>query len=303
MLLSMIQASFPFAEIAETRDEQHVRLRFERQVRHRFSRLCTIYQEMKGVEGRIINTDMAKELCPEYSASPRGRIRYSGCAYGPAKEFAEKLFDLWVSHPQTKYVVFLAGGAGSGKSSAITTGSQNSTLFEREYLIVDGTLSSFDVAVRQIQRSLSENKVVLVSYVYCPLGNALNWAIRRALERGRTVSLHAFAGTHIASQRTVLRVFERYRVDSRVVIRVIDNSDFRNPTVRDIRFLIENEHEKFDLLFPKVQELFRRECRKIETENGGRIPRHLIAGFTREGRRVGDSNSDPYGHIIRESIP
>ncbi len=66
-------------------DEELVRYRFVRSLRDRTQRtlMCRTYWNQNP---RVINTDAAKELCPEYAAD---RCKYSKCIYEPAKDFVE----------------------------------------------------------------------------------------------------------------------------------------------------------------------------------------------------------------------
>jgi hypothetical protein len=74
-----------------------------------------------------------------------------------------------------KQVMFLAGGAASGKSMgvAIWLASQNVTQTKlREFLTVDGTLSDYQRAQQYCEIAAAYQHQVIVLYVFCPVEKA-----------------------------------------------------------------------------------------------------------------------------------
>src|SRR5947209_7271746 len=89
----------------ESSSEQELaRYRFERRLSQNYKVLRREYWRKNP---GVINTDAAKELCPEYAEN---RTEYSKCVYQPAKRFADQIFLEEMESGRHTQVTFLAGG-------------------------------------------------------------------------------------------------------------------------------------------------------------------------------------------------
>lgn len=170
--------------------------------------------------GRFIDTDMAREFCPEYRADAEGRSRWSRATYKPAKWLSEQVYlrllgsiRFWEKRAR---VIFTSGGSGSGKTTArlalwqenlVSVPSPEDRVIG---VVVDGTLSNFDLAQQQIVTALAAGHVVAVLHVDVEFEDAVRRVIRRAVEMGRVVTLENLAKNHVEARSTFLRLIDAF---------------------------------------------------------------------------------------------
>jgi hypothetical protein len=119
-------------------------------------------------------------------------------------------------------VAFMAGGGGAGKSSA------EQLLRERlapAHTILDGTLSTFEKARRNVSMALDNGQGVVIAYVYREPVDALrNGVLTRAMSKGRTVTLDAAIKGHAGSSTVVRKLQEEFGDNPNFRIYAVDNS-------------------------------------------------------------------------------
>jgi hypothetical protein len=189
----------------------------------------TQHPESEG--GKIINTDIAREMSPEYQAD---RTK-SADVHEPSSAFMKKLYADKLSKPTPKgkdnTVVFTAGGTGAGKTTALQASRQVSEGVRNAEMVYDTNMNSFDSADKKIRQALDGNRKVSIIYTYrdpveALTGGALKRASRQELDMGtgRTVPLSEHAKTHIGARQTVEQLQDKYKDHPKVKIQVIDNS-------------------------------------------------------------------------------
>ena len=172
--------------------------------------------------GKLLDTDQARELSPEYRADRTRAFE----VHEAASEFTQAAFEKRMANaPDGALVVFMAGGGGAGKSSAEHLLSDE---MDRANTILDGTLSSYDKAEKNIQLALDNNQTVRIAYVYREpidaLANRKGGVLDRAMKRGRVVPLGALAKGHAGSSEVVRKLEEKFGSNPNFKISVIDNS-------------------------------------------------------------------------------
>lgn len=178
--------------------------------------------------GRVLNTDTARELSPEYLAD---RTR-SADVHEAASDTIKVLYEQKLAQPTPEgfdsTVLFTAGGTGAGKTSALKARGE---VGGRPEIIYDTNMNTLSSAVDKIEQALAAGRDVDIVYVYRdPVDALTNGAIPRAqrqVERfgtGRTVPLREHARTHAGVRPTIEALAARYADDPRVNIDVIDNS-------------------------------------------------------------------------------
>tara|TARA_R110001583_G_scaffold12153_3_gene54098 strand:- start:1718 stop:4123 length:2406 start_codon:yes stop_codon:yes gene_type:complete len=179
--------------------------------------------------GRIVNTDLARELSPDYQANRS----LSSAVHEPASAFTKEYYRrmLSVDAPPGKYnrVLFTGGGTGAGKTTALKDALLD--LNVNSQIIYDTNMAGLNSSVDKIDQALDANKQVTLAYVYRdPIESLVNGAIRRAkrqeseLGTGRTVPLTAHASTHARSNETMRELVDHYADNPNVETRIIDNS-------------------------------------------------------------------------------
>ena len=185
------------------------------------------YAKIKSTDnGRILNTDDARELSPAYRAD---RTK-SADVHEPASAFVKRLYAEKLAQPtpagRDPLVLFTAGGTGAGKSSGLELMQKTS---QRAEIIYDTNMNSLDSSVTKIDQALSAGRDVEIIYTFRDPVEALTvGALPRAERMGRTVPLREHARTHMGSAQTMRELQAKYADDPRVQIRVVDNSLGKN---------------------------------------------------------------------------
>jgi hypothetical protein len=169
--------------------------------------------------GKLLDTDQARELSPEYRADRSLAPK----VHEAASAFTQRAFEQRMAEaPDGGLVLFMAGGGGAGKSSAEDLLSAD---MDRANTILDGTLSSYDKAAKNIQLALDNNQSVRIVYVYRePVEAMRNGVLTRAMKRGRTVTIDAVVKGHAGSSEVVRKLQDAFGDNPNFLIKVIDNS-------------------------------------------------------------------------------
>jgi hypothetical protein len=169
--------------------------------------------------GKLLDTDQARELSPDYRADRSLAPK----VHEAASAFTQRAFEQRMAEaPDGGLVLFMAGGGGAGKSSAEDLLSAD---MDRANTILDGTLSSYDKAAKNIQLALDNNQSVRIVYVYRePVEAMRNGVLTRAMKRGRTVTIDAVVKGHAGSSEVVRKLQDAFGDNPNFLIKVIDNS-------------------------------------------------------------------------------
>lgn len=234
--------------------------------------------------GRILNTDFARELSPEYRAD---RTR-SADVHEAASDFVKELYRRKLAEPTPAgldpVVVFSAGGTGAGK----TTGLQAADFGEPE-IVYDTNMNRLGSAVDKIEQALAAGRDVRIIYTYREPVEALrNGALPRAMRQGRTVPLAEHLRTHVGASTVIRELAARYADDPRVEIAAVDNSRGKgNQAVTPLESL------------PQVEDNNLREQLRAsleEARSAGEISDAVYRGFAGDAaqapQRGGDGGSD-----------
>lgn len=177
--------------------------------------------------GKVLNTDIARELDPNYLSdrTKSAAVHESASALVKAL-YAEKLQES-PKEGELPLVVFSAGGTGAGKS----TGLDLTDVAAQAQIVYDSNMNSIKSSVSRIEQALKAKKDVQILYTYRDPVEALkNGALPRAMKQegqfgsGRTVPLTEHAKTHTGSAEVIRQLADKYKDDPRVTITAIDNS-------------------------------------------------------------------------------
>ena len=202
-------------------EEAEVEARFAALVE---SRLDEIIAEYGARFGSVIDTDRAREFSPDYCASKASRTRYSRAVYQPAKALADEIYRREIrkgAPAEQSHILFMSGGTGSGKSTALEWLSEEPHPNDRYDILVDGTLSDHQAAQAKIREALALGHRVIVVHVFRAFAETVRLVVRRAIERGRAVTLDNIAATHFRSRETLFKLVEEF--GTRIKVRVLEN--------------------------------------------------------------------------------
>lgn len=245
------------------------------------------YSDIPETEGgKVINTDIARELSPDYLAD---RTR-SAAVHEPASAFTKRIYaDLLAQEPQPweePQVLFTAGGTGAGKSTGIGAIPEMQQEKARSQIVYDTNMNKLSSADQKIQQALAAGKKVKIAYTYRdPVEALVNGALPRAERQrtefgtGRTVPLAEHLKTHVGALETMRALAEKYKDNPDVEMKVIDNSrgkgNIRLTNLDSIPDIDENT----------VKENL---TKALENERqAGRISEETYRGFAGEGERLG----------------
>lgn len=133
--------------------------------------------------GRHIDTDKARELCPEYASSYENRALLAPLIHESASKIAKAVWRSLLNEffGRQGLVMFLAGGPGSGKSTVVRF-----EKFQENYgeaiVVYDSTFSSIDSASRKIQEALESGKDIDIYYVHRNARDAAYSVVIRAVK-------------------------------------------------------------------------------------------------------------------------
>lgn len=200
--------------------------RFAQRVENDIDGAIAEYAQVEGSEsGRILNTDLARELSPDYRAD---RTR-SAAVHEPASYLVKRMYERMLAEApaegQDARVIFSAGGTGAGKSTGLDHLAGLSDDVRRAQIIYDTNMNTLDSAIRRIEQALQAGKQVSLVYTWRdPVDALVNGALPHAMRMGRTVPIEEHARTHVGAAKVVKQLAERYAADERVGIQVLDNS-------------------------------------------------------------------------------
>lgn len=190
------------------------------------------YAELRDSEGgKVLNTDVARELSPDYLAD---RTK-SAAVHEPASWFIKRLYEKKLAEApkgdEAPQVMFTAGGTGAGKTSAIDTLPAMKTLKDSSQIVYDTNMNSYASSKQKIEQALAAGKDVIIAWVYRDAIDALkNGALPRAERQakefgsGRTVPLEEHLKTHSGVAEVIPRLAAEYANDPRVQFLGIDNT-------------------------------------------------------------------------------
>jgi Zeta toxin len=187
----------------------------------------TLIDQYIELYGKNVNTDDARELFPAYRAD-RSR---AAAVHAPSTELSNKVYAklLEENRRTVDEVIFLAGGAGSGKTTALKKMVVDQG--RDDVITFDGTFANPSSNKERIKQALDHGYEVSVVYVHVEnplkaLANALERAERMAAEKGsgRTIPTAQLIEQHAKARQAFVDAAKEMKSEPRVTFQVIDNS-------------------------------------------------------------------------------
>lgn len=187
-------------------------------------------RDSEGLGGRLLNTDIARELSPEYLMDRT----LSAAVHEPASAFIKELYARMLAAPvaegRSPLVLFTAGGTGAGKSTGMNLPDVKGEVAEAD-IIFDTNMNTYSSAEKKIEQALAGGRDVSILLVHRdPVDALVAGALPRSMKQerrfgsGRTVPLNEHAKTHEGALPTVRALKSRYNGSDRVEVRAVDNS-------------------------------------------------------------------------------
>jgi len=164
--------------------------------------------------GKVIGTDLYRDLLPEYAAGREGRIRHVETTALIARAAArDRLWRELVNPGGRRKLLFTAGGIAAGKSTAVSQ-----ERVAKSDLVYDGTLRETRWAIDTIRLARQHGWNVAIDYVQRPMDLVIQGAIDRSQKSGRWVSLASLPEAHQKAQESILAIADAFRNDPDVQI-------------------------------------------------------------------------------------
>lgn len=226
----------------------------------------------------VLDTDQARNLSSVWRLSNVSRAIYSSAVQCPSAAFVSHLYEYMVNGRDGGYVVFMAGGGGSGKTAAVSN-----LLLDQPLLIYDTTFSHPKSAIKNVNLALDNKRSVVIMYVHRPFMSAVRGVIERAVLTGRTVPLGIMARDHIEAPKTVLQIARKFAVNNDVNIFVFDNSGNDPSEAKTIldREIVLSFLE--DLTYNNLTDFERRAMSVLNSERDkGNVPEYILQALAKK---------------------
>lgn len=212
--------------VAPALDEYGMRL--QQKLDADYPSLIEQYKTIKDSKGgKVINTDVARELSEDYLKNRT----LSASVHEPASTFAKRYYaDLLAQPPKPDArVLFTGGGTGAGKTYAVNN--LLPKVAQEAEIVYDTNMNKFESAAKKIDQALKAGRKVDLVYTYRDPVEALReGSLTRAMNQvaefgtGRTVPLKEHIRTHIGSREVIPQLMEKYKDNPNVRIAVLENT-------------------------------------------------------------------------------
>ena len=278
----------PPAKPAKPATDKEIGQRLSDKISSNFDAAVHEYSTLPDSEGgKVLNTDTARELSPDYMAN---RTK-SAAVHEAASKFVKDLYARMLAQPpkpgEQPIVLFTAGGTGSGKSSAIKGLPGISEMAKGAQIVFDTNMNGYESSKLKIEQALDAGKDVRIAVVVRDPEDALvNGALPRAERQrdefgtGRTVPIKEHIKTHLGAIETVKKLIAEYANEPRVKFRIIDNSLGKGKQV-------ERSVDWFnDLQYNEVEQRVKAALEREHEQ--GRISQETYRGFAGETSKAAD---------------
>lgn len=248
---------------------------FAHYLENNFDEAVDRYSKLKDSgKGRILNTDVARDLDTAYEANKS----LSAAVHEPASAFIKELYKRKLAEVDPtggNKVFFTAGGTGAGKSSAIDDVKEIKRLSDKAQIIYDTNMAKASSGIDKIDQALKAGKRVLITYVHRdPVDALVNGALPRAMRMKRTVPLKEHLSTHTEAPKAFVETMEHYKDNPNVKFRFIDNTrGYKKATALPVDFAEKISYNKAEL-WKTLQSVLENEYKT------GKIDDHVYNGFS-----------------------
>lgn len=205
-------------------------------------------KEIMAVQPFVINTDEARPL---YEAYRKDGITHAMSVHEASKTVAGYAWReaLKVKDPRgNNTVLFLGGGGGSGKGSAMKNEKQPglADAYWNSQIIYDTTLSNYSKAKTLILDALEAGKQVRIAHIFRNLDQAVDGVVGRKYLENRDVPTDILAEDHFLAGQVFLDLFQLFKDNKDVQFIAVDNTgdfDSKPISIDNLRALVDSKVE------------------------------------------------------------
>lgn len=167
---------------------------------------------------QVISADEIKKTLPGFSP------QHSEMFHQPSAKIADKQYAEALKSGRESQVILLNGGTASGKSEYVSV-----YLTNKDAIIFDGTLPTYDGAKIKIDKAIKANKEIGICAV---LPSNLLVAFIAFLNRERQFPVEHFYRTHSRSRKTLLEIARNFpEISIKIIISECKEPFGNNPTM------------------------------------------------------------------------
>jgi hypothetical protein len=244
--------------------------------------------------GKFLDTDIARQLSPEFSAGRKGAVLHTQSTHAPAGQFIWDLYKKKLEAKPEGPVLLMAGGAGSGKSSVFH--GELKEVADHSEIIYDGTGQRLKDQVEKIDMALASGRPVANAFIYAPVDAAAERAASRFQKRGRTIPPEQFVEGHVTALANYLALAEKYKDTKGVTFKAFDNSGGKTVEIsleklNELRYNKEGETvaEAVQRLLPKAKEVLSEAEQEVEKARNKSRNAEEASGPERSFKQAGAS--------------
>jgi hypothetical protein len=175
--------------------------------------------------GSGLESSSGRTWLGNFTASLQSRLQFALAVQRSAAYVADEVYKRILSGPVLGDALFTAGGTGAGKTTAIRTSSQTSSLISGAAIIYDSNFNSLSSAKTKVTLALEAGLRVIVIFVHRhPVEAYLEGVLPRALVEGRTVSIEGHLRMHRDALKTFLRCQRSFAENPQAAFLVLNNT-------------------------------------------------------------------------------
>jgi hypothetical protein len=194
------------------------------------------YAQLPGTcGGKLLDVDLARLLFPDYAASHDGVAQWTIPMHPLASAWVYREFKRRILLAPRSFVLHLAGGGGSGKSSLLAT--ELAQILEDCEVAIDGVMSDQGRTFDRMDQLLDFGRKITYVYAWAHFKTAYQRVRDRELRMGRPVPRDVLAKAHVGAQNTFLAVHQEYSDLEEVTVYAYDTTAVppRRISIDDIR--------------------------------------------------------------------
>ena len=175
--------------------------------------------------GTYINSDLFKEIFPEYSASNETRTKYDLAVHNSCAWLAQELFDMRAQDPEVKGCIFVTGVPGVGKSFFIQSLYEEGSIPEG-YIVFEGNLCNLEASKAKFQKLQDNGKEIDIIVLSSDIKLAYENMLKRQQEIGRGATLFTMASIASKIKAAIVMLSKLFKIrDIGVYTKVGDNNN------------------------------------------------------------------------------
>lgn len=213
---------------------------------------------------KIVNSDDAKTLFPEYEADPLANVQG---VHEASSILAKLIFRLRLAElPEGAFILLTAGGAASGKTHSAKVH------IETADLVYDSVMKSAPGNRRLIEEIAAAGHIAAIIYIYRDVREAARSNILRSITHGRVVPFRVLAEGHYQSQRVFIDDTNAYAEEKDMDIFYIQNIIGKDPVELSLEEFKSLSYNSFEEVLQLAETYSYEEYEKNKERYDPRIP-------------------------------